>query len=275
MEKKKSLKMLTTMLIISVFCAFVIPSFMLDSQAYAASKTHLSKTSINLDTGDSQKISLILPSGKKVSASKVTWKTSSSKVASVKKGKITGKSEGNCTITAKYKGKKYKCKVNVKINYAKNSPEENLQILADKVQSAGGSLVLNESTVDNNVLISYSPVYQDITFRYETKSSRTKLTLSATYHTDTQKWSTISFSLSDGLSAQLHTSENFDPSTYYYYRDLNYTYDATDTQSLNSAQKEIIKEMAAVATNALWGGVSDIMVQNTDMKLRYIGFDNF
>ena len=135
--------------------------------------------------------------------------------------------------------------------------------------------MLNESTVDNNVLISYSPVYQDITFRYETKSSRTKLTLSATYHTDTQKWSAISFSLSDGLSAQLHTSENFDPSTYYYYRDLNYTYDATGTQSLNSAQKEIIKEMAAVATNALWGGVSDIMVQNTDMKLRYIGFDNF
>ena len=135
--------------------------------------------------------------------------------------------------------------------------------------------MLNESTVDNNVLISYSPVYQDITFRYETKSSRTKLTLSATYHTDTQKWSAISFSLSDGLSVQLHTSENFDPSTYYYYRDLNYTYDATDTQSLNSAQKEIIKEMAAVATNALWAGVSEILLQNTDMKLRYIGFDNF
>ena len=230
MEKKKSLKILTTMLIITVFCAFVIPSFMLDSQVYAASKTHLSKTSISLDTGDSQKINLILPSGKKVSASKVTWKTSSSKVASVKKGKITGKSEGSCTITAKYKGKKYKCTVDVKTNYAKNSPEENLQILAEKVRAADSSFASSNPLSTNpkviyTTYISYSPVYQDLTFRVTSGGDGIDSDISATYHLDTEKWTTVEYKLDGKMKAQMHTTENFDPSTFYDGKVLSFAFD--------------------------------------------------
>lgn len=45
---------------------------------------------------------------------KVRWTTSNKKVATVtSKGKIVMRGIGKCTITAKYKGKKYKCKVKV------------------------------------------------------------------------------------------------------------------------------------------------------------------
>lgn len=45
---------------------------------------------------------------------KVTWKSSNKKIATVsKKGKVTAKKTGKVTITAKVKGKKYKCKVYV------------------------------------------------------------------------------------------------------------------------------------------------------------------
>ncbi len=45
---------------------------------------------------------------------KVTWKSSNKKIAQVsKKGKVTAKKTGKVTITAKVKGKKYKCKVYV------------------------------------------------------------------------------------------------------------------------------------------------------------------
>ena len=45
---------------------------------------------------------------------KVTWKSSNKKIATVsKKGKVTAKKTGKVTITAKVRGKKYKCKVYV------------------------------------------------------------------------------------------------------------------------------------------------------------------
>ena len=53
--------------------------------------------------------------GSKINATKLTWKSSKKSVASVsKKGVVTGKKSGNATITAKYKGKSYSCKIKVK-----------------------------------------------------------------------------------------------------------------------------------------------------------------
>ena len=47
-------------------------------------------------------------------AKNVKWKSSNKAVATVNsKGKITAKKVGKCTITAKYKGKQYKCTANV------------------------------------------------------------------------------------------------------------------------------------------------------------------
>ena len=47
-------------------------------------------------------------------AKKVKWSSKDKKIASVSKGKITAKKEGTVIILAKYKNKKYKCKVTVK-----------------------------------------------------------------------------------------------------------------------------------------------------------------
>lgn len=60
---------------------------------------------------------------------KVKWSSSNKKVATVnQKGKVTAKKKGKCTITAKVKGKKYKCKVTVikrkKIAKPKEANEE-------------------------------------------------------------------------------------------------------------------------------------------------------
>lgn len=53
--------------------------------------------------------------GKKVSGSKVKWKSSKKSVASVsKKGVVTLKKKGKATITASYRGKKYRCELTVK-----------------------------------------------------------------------------------------------------------------------------------------------------------------
>ena len=114
MNKARHARVLVALLIITVFCTFVMPDFSQDMYAYAATQTHLSKSSISVKIGNTQKINLILPSGKKVPSSQVTWKSSASNTASVSSGTIKGLKFGSCTISAKYKGKVYKCRVTVK-----------------------------------------------------------------------------------------------------------------------------------------------------------------
>ena len=57
-----------------------------------------------------QKVTLKLKHAK---AKKVKWKSSNKKIATVKKGVVKGKRKGKVTITAIYKGKKYKAKIRV------------------------------------------------------------------------------------------------------------------------------------------------------------------
>ena len=81
-------------------------------------KIKLSKKSLNTTTGEKEFVYL-----KKAKAKKVKWYSSNKKRATVKKqGKycvITAKKKGRVTITAKYKGRKYKCKVNIKKKHEK------------------------------------------------------------------------------------------------------------------------------------------------------------
>jgi len=68
--------------------------------------TRLSKKSVTLIKGE--KVTLKLNG---VNSSKVKWYTSKSSVAIVKKGVVKTKKKGAATITAKYKNKKYTCRV--------------------------------------------------------------------------------------------------------------------------------------------------------------------
>ncbi len=79
-------------------------------KAKKTKKIALSKKSATLKKGKTLKLKL-----KNAKASKVKWTSSNKKVAAVsKKGVVKAKKKGKATITAKYKGKKYTCKITVK-----------------------------------------------------------------------------------------------------------------------------------------------------------------
>lgn len=82
--------------------------------ADAKAKPKLNKTKVTMKIGKTVKLKL-----KKAPSYKVKWSTSKKKVATVLSGAVYGKSAGKATITAKYNGKKYKCKVTVKPNVKK------------------------------------------------------------------------------------------------------------------------------------------------------------
>lgn len=80
----------------------------------ASKKTALNKSKVTVTTGDSYTLKL-LSSKKKAITKSVKWSTSNKKIATVSsKGVVKAVKKGTATITAKYKGKKYKCKVTVK-----------------------------------------------------------------------------------------------------------------------------------------------------------------
>ena len=83
-------------------------------EAKAAAKPKLSKTSVAMYVGQSTKLKV------KNTSAKVKWSSSNKKIVKVSsKGTVKAVKLGKCTITAKVKGKKLKCKVAVvtKENY--------------------------------------------------------------------------------------------------------------------------------------------------------------
>lgn len=73
----------------------------------AASTIKLSKTKLTMGLGDSYTLKL-------TGAKNPVWKSSNSKIAIVKNGKVIARKSGKVTISATYKGKSYKCIVLVK-----------------------------------------------------------------------------------------------------------------------------------------------------------------
>ena len=111
MMKKKMLFFICMALILSI-----VPA----SKAQAA-KPKLSAKTRTMYVGDTYKIKL------KNASAKVKWKTSKKSVVSISKknGKsitIKAKKVGKATITATYKGKKYKCKVTVRKKAVSDNP---------------------------------------------------------------------------------------------------------------------------------------------------------
>ena len=98
---------------VSVLFATIFMIMLFSISAFAA-KPKLSKRAVTLTAGKTKTITL-----KNAGKGTVKWTTSNKKIAAVKKkgnnkAVITAKKKGTATITAKYKGKKYQCKVTVK-----------------------------------------------------------------------------------------------------------------------------------------------------------------
>ena len=80
------------------------------SAAKKKTKIRLNKTKVSVTAHQTIKLKL-----KNAKAKKVKWSSSNKKVATVSgKGKVSALKKGKVTITAKYKGKKYKCSIKVK-----------------------------------------------------------------------------------------------------------------------------------------------------------------
>ncbi|RNB88076.1 Ig-like domain-containing surface protein [Brevibacillus nitrificans] len=78
-----------------------------------SNQLEVDSTSISIKKGKKETIDLYYDD-KFLTASKATWSTSNSSVATVSKGVVTGKKKGTATITAKYKDESVKIKVTVK-----------------------------------------------------------------------------------------------------------------------------------------------------------------
>lgn len=88
----------------------VLLTLCITKPAYTKTKVKLNKTTITMEVGQTKQLKL---TGTK---KKVTWKSSSTKIAAVNKnGKVTAKKAGKATITAKCNKKNYTCKVTVKV----------------------------------------------------------------------------------------------------------------------------------------------------------------
>lgn len=111
----------------------------LQNYAWAKSRIGLNKSSITLTAGDSRKLSLKGISSK--NQSKVSWKSSAPGTVSVNKnGKVTGKKAGKAAITASYKGKKYRCSVQVTARAPKtDGPKNENTPAADKNADTAGT----------------------------------------------------------------------------------------------------------------------------------------
>lgn len=136
-------------LVALVLALFMVFTMMPSNAVWAKSnKIRMSKSKLSMQVG--QKKTLKLKKVSKKQTKKIKWKSSKKKVASVsKKGVVTAKSKGKATITAKYKGKKYTCKITVKaknINGCTVSPIANQtytgRAITPAVTVKNGSIVL-------------------------------------------------------------------------------------------------------------------------------------
>lgn len=108
-KMKQLKKVLALVMVIVVSLTF---SGIITDRVQAKSNPYINYKSVYVIKGKTFQVKLMnVPKG-----AKVKWSSSNKKVATVKAGKIKGVGQGICKITAKYKKKKYTCKVKVQRN---------------------------------------------------------------------------------------------------------------------------------------------------------------
>lgn len=105
MKHKKQILLTVTILL-------AMAALFFESSVWAKPKIALNRSSLSITAEESRKLKLTGISSK--NQSKVSWKSSAPGIASVtKNGKVKAKKAGTATITANYKEKNYRCKVQV------------------------------------------------------------------------------------------------------------------------------------------------------------------
>lgn len=132
--------------IISLLICCLLLSSICFVEANAAS-IKLNKTKISLKSGKTFQLKLNGAKGK------IKWKSSKKTIASVNsKGKVTGKKSGKAKITATYKGKSYKCSVNVKKVTIKKISLNKSKLTINKGKTATLKCTVKPKTASNKKL---------------------------------------------------------------------------------------------------------------------------
>lgn len=148
MKKSRTRRLSIILVVLVLFSCFQTNVFA------KTSKPKLSKTKITMNKGESFKVKL------KNSKGKIKWTSSKKSIASVSsKGIIKAQKKGTAIITAKYKNKKYKCKVKVetpKLNHSclflPLKSNYKLQLIGSSQQVRWSSSNNNIVTVNNGVV---------------------------------------------------------------------------------------------------------------------------
>lgn len=165
-----------SLIIIVILLIYIIPN---SSNAKASGKVQLNRSNITLIVGNDY--SLLLENA----TSKVTWKTSDKSVAMISnKGKISAKKAGTATITAKYNGKFYKCKVTVVKVYLNHKSitmnfgsKETLKLVNAKAQVAWFSSNKEIVYIKDNIVEAKSVGNATITAKCNGKAYTCKITV--------------------------------------------------------------------------------------------------
>ena len=154
-------------IIIGILC--VMATANICSAKIKNSEIKLSKSFISIQENTNKKIKLCGAIKKKV-----VWKTSNKKIATVKAGVIKGNKKGDCYVIAKYRKKKYSCKVRVyekknKINYKNN--ETDITPTQDNLNKSDYAIQMSETykievTNVTNTVISYKITNQSDSMLY-------------------------------------------------------------------------------------------------------------
>ena len=133
-----------------IVLTFIMVLTLMPVQTKAAKKVKLNKSKLSLKVGKSFTLKL-----KNAKSKKVKWSSSKKKIATVSKnGKVKAKKKGSCKITAKYKKKKYVCKVTVKkktSNKEDNQKDDDVSEDTIKYGSVSGNITYFYNNYRGNV----------------------------------------------------------------------------------------------------------------------------
>ena len=304
---KKFLRLFTIILCLSVFAPGALP-FVGAENVEAAQKVKLNYTKKTIYEGDSFQLKV------KGAKKKVKWSTSNKKVATVTaKGTVKGKSGGSdrrtCRITATVGGKKYSCKVTVKAleeedeedeeedmddadsgdssdsgitdgdteddTTAVSDVEKNIVTLKNYIQKYGyenvnGERVISEITDEFTNAIVYEKSTDSLYFIFAGESAMDIVFDMTISSSDNSRPLEVSILCIGGGLAYSATSTII-PSAYYEDAECYFTL----TDSNLSVDEEIIQSLSNTTLGAAFAGWDYLIVKNTGLRMRDIGFTSY
>lgn len=235
-------------------------------QAHAAS---LSKKSVTITKGKTYKLKL-----KKATAKKVKWSSSKKSVATVSKsGTVKAKKAGKATITAKYKGKKYKCKVTVKNPVKKQTDFQKVMSAIEKspdsVTVSKGIKAFLVSDDDAAVIIASDSSDKSVKFGFVVENGGREVSITLIVHENSSAPAEILLETTD--NGKLKTSATVDKSSYKLGKSLSWKVKENKGLGLSDKKATDMSDQLLSESIKAW---NQILKLETGYTMSHLGFKN-